>query len=170
MLSPSASKMNAPALAKKSMCELLWSTSGTSGNNRSGASRRERRTAGFTLNFLRHSFAKQARRSENQDQDEDREDHDVGPLRALRNVLRRERLDQADQEAAEHRARDVTDAAEYRGRKSLEAGFEAVEEPGRAVVNAADEAGRARQRAADQERHRDRGVNVDAHQLRGVAV
>ncbi len=80
------------------------------------------------------------------------------------------RLDEADHKTAQHRARNVPDAAEDRGGEGFETGLETVEEPGRSVVHAADETRRPGKRAADQERHRDRRVDVDAHQLGRVTI
>ena len=83
---------------------------------------------------------------------------------------RGEDLDERDDEAAEHGAGEVADAAEDGGRERLEAGVEAEVEPDEPEVLTLEDAGRAGQRAADEERHRDRLVEVDAHQLGGLLV
>jgi hypothetical protein len=58
-------------------------------------------------------------RADQQDEDEQREDVDVAHVRGQ--VRRAEQLDQTDQDAAEHRAAHVADAADHRGHERLEA-------------------------------------------------
>ena len=53
---------------------------------------------------------------------------------------------------------------------ALQAGLEAEVEAGDAVLQAVDDAGGARERRPDEERDRDRAVDVHAHQGGGVAV
>ena len=75
-----------------------------------------------------------------------------------------------DHEAAEHGAGQVADPAEDGGGERLQAGVEAEVEPDEAEVLTLEHAGRARQGATDEERHHDRLVEVDAHQLGGLLV
>ena len=63
---------------------------------------------------------------------------------------------------------DVADAAQDRRRERLQAGVEAEVELDDAEVQALDDAGRTGERRADEERHGDRLVDVDAHQLGGL--
>ena len=61
------------------------------------------------------------------------------------------RLDQPDDEAAQHRAVDVADATQHGGGKGDQAKLEAGKEPDLANVETVEDASGARQRAADQE-------------------
>ena len=81
-----------------------------------------------------------------------------------------DRLDHADDQAADHGALEVADAAHDRRGERDQAGGEALVELDRPVVERVDQARRAGQHAAEQERQRDRAVDVDAHQARGVHV
>ena len=71
-------------------------------------------------------------------------------------------LDQADQQAAEHRAGQRADAAEHGGGEGLHARHEAVGEAHHAVVHQVHRAGDGGERGADHEGHRDGAVDVDA--------
>ena len=101
--------------------------------------------------------------------DQDHEGDDVGPLDADVRERRDQVLDDAEQQAADHGAADVADAAEHGGRERLDAGHEAhgvAEGEG----GAEQEAGRAAERAADDEGARDGLVDVDAHERGGRRV
>src|SRR5437868_6575164 len=74
-------------------------------------------------NFFDFRPAQQSGRKEDQHDDQDRERRDV--LVLDREIRRPQGFDQADQEAAEHRAGQRTDAAEHRRGESLDAGNEA---------------------------------------------
>src|SRR6202048_3137772 len=71
-------------------------------------------------------------RAEYQDENQDREDDDVGP--ADRDELAAQRLDQSDQDAAEHGARDVADPAEHRRGERPQARRVADDEAGIVVI------------------------------------
>src|SRR4051812_20060890 len=134
MLSPSASNTKVAASARKFRCEPLASRSGNSAASAMTISPRARgpiashraRTLA-ALNLVRQRLAEQTGRTEDQHQDQHREDDDVGPL--VGNVLRAERLHDADKKPAEHGSGEVSDAAQHRGGKRLESGGEPVEEP-----------------------------------------
>ena len=81
-----------------------------------------------------------------------------------------ERLDQPDQDGAEDGARQVADAAEHGGREGDQPELEALVEPHGRHVERVEKPGRAGERAGDQERERDRAVDVDAHDRRGLLV
>src|SRR3954466_13043473 len=127
---------------------------------------RARRTA--PSSGLPRLLAEQPLRLEDHDQDQVGEHDHGGPVAADPAVG--ELLDDPDDEAAEHRAAEVADAAHDGGGERDEAGAEALEEPHLRLVERVDEAGGARQQAAQQERERDRGVDVDAHEPRGLGV
>src|SRR6202171_6388015 len=74
----------------------------------------------------RQLLAEQSARPEDERQDQDREHRHFGPL--VGDAPRRHRLDDADDEAAEHRARDVADAAEHGGGEGLQPRLIPVEE------------------------------------------
>ena len=104
-------------------------------------------------------------------------DHDRGsrtprlaPTREPLSIAIDRLLDDPDDQTPDHRALEVADAAHDRRSERDQAGGEALVELDRAVVERVDQAGRARQQAAEQERQRDRAVDVDAHQARGVGV
>ena len=105
---------------------------------------------------------------------EDHDDHQVDEDDRRRPVVADavvgDALDDPDDQPAEHGAADVADAAHHRRGERVEAGREALEVPDRGLVERADQAGRARHQAAEQERQRDRRVDVDAHQPRGLRV
>src|SRR4051794_35227172 len=83
-------------------------------------------------NPLHLASAEDAGRHEDEHDGEDREGGDV--LVLDREIGRPERLDQADDQAAEHRAGEGADAAEHRGRERLDPGNEAVGEAHHAVI------------------------------------
>jgi hypothetical protein len=100
--------------------------------------------------------------------DSPRERRDV--LVVDREVGRPESLDEPDQEAAEHRAGQRSDAPEHGGREGFDARHEAVGEAHDAVVHHPQEPGDGRERGAHDEGERDRAVDVDAEQRRHLAV
>src|SRR5207249_6445369 len=73
--------------------------------------------------LLKHWTAEDAGRSEQHEHDEDGEDDDV--LEGRGEVADRELLGDADDHPAQHRARDVSDAADDGARECLQAGAEA---------------------------------------------
>ena len=81
-----------------------------------------------------------------------------------------ERFDEADENAAEHGARDVADAAEDRRGEGAQARGVADDEAGVVVIEAEDEPGRAGQRRAEEESGDDDAVDVDAHHARRLLV
>ena len=80
-----------------------------------------------------------------------------------------ERLDEPDHDRADDGAREVADAAEHgrgeRDQAELEAGVVA-----HVVLEEEDEPGDRGERAREEERHRDRPVDVDAHHRRRLGV
>src|SRR5712671_1275814 len=91
------------------------------------AARRAARAAGADMSdLLDIRPSEQALRQEDERDGEDRESRDV--LVVGREIGRPQRLDQADQQAADHRARQRTDAAEHGRRECLDARHEAVGE------------------------------------------
>ena len=105
---------------------------------------------------------------EDQHDGQDREGGDI--LVVDREIGRPQRLDQADQQAAEHRARQRADAAEHGRGEGLDAGHEAVGEVTDAVVDQEHHAGDGGERGAHDEGDRDRPVDVDAEQRGHLAV
>jgi len=105
---------------------------------------------------------------EDQHEREGHEHRELGPAGQPERC--REVLDEADHEAAEHRAGDVADAAEDGRRERLQAGVEAEVLADEAEVVAPHDARRAGQRATDGERERDGLVDVDTHELRRLLV
>ena len=87
-----------------------------------------------------------------------------------RDIARRERLGEADEQAAEHRAGNAADPADDGGGEPLQAGEEAHEVEDLAEDEAEHHAGRARERRADEEGRRDHAVDVDPHHRRRLAV
>ena len=71
---------------------------------------------------------------------------------------------------AEHGPGKVADAAEHGRGESDQTEREARVEPDRRRVEREDDACRAGERAGDEERERDRPVDVDPHHRRGVLV
>src|SRR5205085_5951388 len=98
-------------------------------------------------------FTKDSSRLEDQDHDQQREHHRLGPARVDDTVGNGGR--QADDHAAQEGALDVADAAHDGRGKAVQAIAEALEEPGRVVVQPVDRAGRAGHGATDQEREGD---------------
>ncbi len=111
-----------------------------------------------------HAFAEQARRPQGQDDDQHDEGEDVGVVaaehaaRQRADVARADGLDQAEQDAADHGAGQVPDAAEHRRREGLEARQEAHGVLRRAVVRRIHDAGDGRQDGADDEGGRNHHV------------
>ena len=81
-----------------------------------------------------------------------------------------EGLEEPDQDRAEHGPREVADAPEHGGRERDQAEREPVVEADGRVVEGEDHARGAGEPTGDQERERDRPVDVDAHHGRGVLV
>jgi hypothetical protein len=111
-------------------------------------------------------------RPEDEDHDQDRE-HDrlrpVGPRHVPREALV-PRLDQADRDGAEDGARQVADAAEHRGGERDQPKLEALVEPHRRRPQRVERPRGAGERAGDEERERDRPVDIDAHDCGRILV
>src|SRR3954462_3406979 len=90
-------------------------------------------------NLLDLGSAEDAGRHEDEDDGENREGGDV--LVLDREIGRPEGLDEADDQAAEHRAGERADAAEHRGRERLDPRDEAVGEAHHAVIEEVHGAG-----------------------------
>ena len=122
----------------------------------------------LTSHFHVDFFAQQAGRLDHQHHDQDQENDGVRKLG--RNVGFAQVFDHAEQNAADERAGDRTDAAEHRGDKRLDAGHRAGRGRKGRVGRAQQRPGHRRQRRADRKGQRDGRVDVDAHQLRRAAV
>jgi hypothetical protein len=114
----------------------------------------------------------QALRAEHEDQDQDREDDRLRPVRTGRMPRETlvEVLDEADHESAERCAGEVADAAEHGGGEGEEPDLEAEIEACGREVHDVQEAADACERAPERERERDRAIDVDAEHARGVAI
>src|SRR5205085_5431341 len=121
---------------------------------------------------FRRSFAEQPLGAENEDEDEDREDDRLRPVASGRvpHEPLVESLDESDEDRAEDRAGEVPDAAENGGRERDQAELVARVVADLPEVERVHEPARAGERAGDEERERDRPVDVDAHHGGGVAV
>src|SRR5690606_25253305 len=95
---------------------------------------------------------------------QDREGDYVLELEVKAEDNRPQRLDEAQEQAAEHCAGDVADAAQDGGGEGLQPGYEAHVVIDDAVVDAPHHAGCTGHRTADGERLRDHPVDVDTHQ------
>ena len=118
--------------------------------------------------FLMSAFPEQACRAHEEHGDQEPEDDQVVERRGQ--IAGRERLGEADDEPAEHRAGDASDPADDGRGESFEPGDEAHE-----VVDALEhepdhDARCAGERGADEERHDDHAVDVDAHHRRRLPV
>src|SRR3954471_12933224 len=125
-----------------------------------------------TLATLRGPLAEEALGAEDEDDDQDREHHRLGPV-APRRVPAEplvESLDQPDQQGPENGSGKVADAAEHRRREGDQPELEALVEADRACVERVEKTGHPGERAGDQEGERDRAVDVDAHHRGGVPV
>src|SRR6267154_3769550 len=114
------------------------------------------------LHLLDIGPTEDALRHENHHNGEDRESGHV--LVGAGHILRPQRLDEADQEPAQHGTRQGTNAAEDGRREGLYAGNEAVVEAYDTVEGEVERAGDGRERGCDHECDRDRAVDVDADQ------
>src|SRR5436309_8413931 len=140
----------------------------TSGHSLQWAARANR----CTLAALRRSLAENSLRAKHQDRGQNREDERLGPLGpgAVPGKPLVERLDQADQDGAQDRSREISDAAQDRRRKCEQAELEAGVEADRRRIEGEDDSARARQCTGDEECERDRPVDVDPHHCRSVFV
>src|ERR1700733_3335143 len=104
----------------------------------------------ITSRTRRGSTAEQPRGHEHQHEHQDRENDDVDPPH-LEN-LAAQRLDQADQDAADHGPGDAADAAEHGGGEGSKAGAVADDEARVVVIEAENERRRTGQRRAEKKR------------------
>src|SRR5882757_1540406 len=162
MLRPSARIAKASALAAASTSPSLRSISGKANAATAIAATAIRRPAGLRTRSrkatsgglgassgvaviqsgpARRRAAENPGRAEHQDENQDREDDDIGP--ADREELAAQRLDEPDQDAAEHGARDVADPAEHRRGERPQARRVADDEAGIVVIETEDQAGGA---------------------------
>ena len=123
---------------------------------------------GHRLDLLQRRGTEQPARPDEHDPDQDPEDDEVGDVAVQ--VAPRPGLDEADEDAAEHRAGDAADAADDRGGEALQAREEAHQVVDLAEEQAEHHACRAGERRADEERGCDHPVGVDAHHRRRLAV
>src|SRR6201996_7573430 len=93
-------------------------------------------TSSFDSGFVGGNAAEQTGRAKDENQNQDREDDDVGPCGG--DELAAHRLDQADDDAAKHGARDVANAAQDGGGEGTQAGGEADDEAGEVVIQTKD--------------------------------
>src|SRR5262245_57781047 len=138
---------------------------------RTGSMKRVRRRTATSGSF-RRPFAEQALRPEHEDQDQDREHDRLRPVApgGMPGEALVVRLNEADADRAENRARQVPDSAEHRRREGDEPELEALVVPDIRDVQGVDDPRRAGKRTGDQERERDRPVDVDPHHGRSIAV
>src|SRR3954447_18167926 len=94
-------------------------------------------------------LAQQARRAEDHDQHQIREDDRRRPLRV--DAVVRDLLDDADDQRAQHGAAQIADAAHHRGGEGQEPALEPLEPPDRRLVERVPPPGGAGQDAADEE-------------------
>src|SRR4051812_2876981 len=131
-----------------------------------------REIARRTSDAFRCSLAEQSLGTEHEDEDQDREDDRLGPVAAgavpAQTLV--EGLDEADAERAEHGARQVADTAEHGGGERDQAELVARVVTDLPEVEGIDEPAGAGERAGDQERERDRPVDVDPHHRGGVTI
>src|SRR4029077_15008386 len=113
-----------------------------------------------TLDFFDFGAAEQAGRKEDQHHDQDRERGDV--LVFDGEIGRPEGFDQTDQETAEHRTGQRSDAAENGCGESLDAGDKAHEEIYQAIVEQVHHAGDGGERGTDHESHGDGAITTAA--------
>ena len=90
--------------------------------------------------------------------------------RPSRNRLGPIGFDEAQEDTAQHGARDVSDAAQDRGGEGLDAGDEPHEEVDLLEHDRVEHAGGPGSRAADDEGHGDHPVDVDAHEVGRLLV
>ena len=120
------------------------------------------------LNLFAHVLAEQAVRLDDQHHDQHAEHDRVGQLGG--NVRLGEDLDDAEQHAADERARDGADAAEYGCGEGLNAGQRAGRRHQGRVGGAEQHACDRREARADGEGDGNGRVDVNAHQLRRALV
>src|ERR1043165_1345974 len=96
-----------------------------------------------TSDLVHVGLAEDAGRPDDDDHDQQREDVEVLERRALRQIARRVRLREADDQSAEHRAGDAPDPPDHGRREALEAGQEAHEVVALAEDETEHHAGRA---------------------------
>src|ERR1700687_2155315 len=118
--------------------------------------------------FLDFRAAENAGRQEDQHDHQDREGGDV--LVFDREIGRPERLDEPDEQAADHRAGQRADAAEHRRRERLHAGDEADVEIDHAVIEQVHDAGDGGERRPDHEGERDGAIDVDSDEGRHLEI
>ena len=121
-----------------------------------------------TSNLHIDFFAQQAGGFNNEHHDQDKEHDCVGQLGG--NVGLAQVLDDAQQDAAQERARDGADAAENSSHEGLDTGHSAGGGLQGRVGRAEQRTSHRRQRRADGEGQRNGGVDVDAHQLGSAAI
>src|SRR5262245_19388430 len=118
--------------------------------------------------FLHVGPAENALRQEDHHDRQNREGGHV--FVGARHVFGPQRLDDADQEPAQHRPRQRADAAEYRRGERLYAGHEAVVEAHHAVEREIERARHRCERGSDHEGDRNRAIDVDADERRHFLV
>src|SRR5437762_5412421 len=130
MFSPSASSTYSRPKSRMRTQKLpaCWAMSGRTSN--ASAARRKTTSLFFMMSpssgTVGHTLTEQALRAQRQDENEHDEGEDVGvvaaqhPAGELADVAGAERLDQAEQHTADHRARQVADAAEHRRGEGLQ--------------------------------------------------
>ena len=117
----------------------------------------------FTSHFLAHGLSEQAGRLDQQHENQHGKDERVAQLGG--DIRLAQNLDDAQQHAANHRARNRADAAENSRGKRLDARHGAGRRHERRIERAEQHAGDGGERRADGERCGNGGVDVDAHQL-----
>src|ERR1019366_5076204 len=124
---------------------------------------------GWHLNFLHRGFAEQSGGFEQQNQNQNREGDAIAVVRHAGNAAR-ESFQQAQNQSANRRARQVADAAQHGGEERLQGGLHAHGGVNARVVHREQNAARACERGAEAEGERDDGVDVHTHERGGGFV
>src|SRR6476620_7031928 len=119
----------------------------------------------LNLDLLNDGRPEQARRSDEEHDEQEREDVEVCVDRPARKVAGRESFREADQEAAHHGAGDAPDSTNDGCGESLQAGGEAHQREDLPEDEAEHDAARCREGRSEEEGERDHAVDADPHHL-----
>src|SRR3954471_4079723 len=157
--------------SRRPSCEATHSSTPTRGAvTCSGATCAWRRSSLSMSDLLHDCASQQAARPQQDRSDQDGKDVEVLERGALRQVARRVRLAETDDETAEHRAGDAPDPTDHSRGEALQSCDEAHVVVDLPENEPEDHTGRAGQRRADEEREGDHMVDVDAHHLRRLTI
>src|SRR5579883_1594682 len=134
----------------------------------------------FNSHFFRCLLSKQTRGPEDQNQDQDSKNDGFMPgsatVRQAKAAIIRirdkggERIDNPNQNAAEHRAYQIADPAKHRCCESYQAELETDVEIGAAILQTVDETGSPGQSRADEEGNGNDTINIHPHQCCCLAI